>query len=399
MLRDAHVFPPQRHHDNPEALLTCTAGRRSTTSTAVVLMSSSWACSPTAGRERAFGVSREGRSPPFWCLPCTLVLPALPRPSFQAPCTPRRKTLPVDGARRLNLYCEGSGSPRWCSTEAPAAEMMVWRHVQAEIAKFTRVCAYDRAGLGFSDAAHAPVRRQEHGRRPAPACVCPERYSCPSSMSAIRSPVSSLSTTSRPIRTTSLARSWSIPPSPARSKRCRRRRRPRAATPSSTRWSTGSTPCAPASISRGRAHCRSRKRRKRAHASTRARRPDGTRPRRRTTSFCALWRRPRPSRASGRRNSRRWRISLRARVNAAWTQPNSTPSTRLSATSRSPSSRRSAAAPEQIAAWRAGHDRIAALSSRGDNTTVAGAGHFIQIDQPRAVIDAVRRVVAVVRLR
>ncbi len=34
--------------------------------------------------------------------------------------------------------------------------MATWRHVQAEIAKVTRVCAYDRAGLGFSDAAARP---------------------------------------------------------------------------------------------------------------------------------------------------------------------------------------------------------------------------------------------------
>ena len=51
------------------------------------------------------------------------------------------------------------------------------------------------------------------------------------------------------------------------------------------------------------------------------------------------------------------------------------------------------------AAWRAGHDRIAALSTRGDNTIVPGARHYVQIDRPQAVIDAVRRVVAVVRLK
>ncbi len=54
---------------------------------------------------------------------------------------------------------------------------------------------------------------------------------------------------------------------------------------------------------------------------------------------------------------------------------------------------------EMEAVWRAGHDRIAALSSRGDNTIVPGARLYVQIDRPAAVIDAVRRVVAVVRLK
>ena len=34
--------------------------------------------------------------------------------------------------------------------------MVTWRFVQAEIASFTRVCAYDRAGLGFSDVGQRP---------------------------------------------------------------------------------------------------------------------------------------------------------------------------------------------------------------------------------------------------
>jgi len=48
-------------------------------------------------------------------------------------------------------------------------------------------------------------------------------------------------------------------------------------------------------------------------------------------------------------------------------------------------------------AWREGHDRIAALSTRGRNTIIANAGHTIQVDQPRAVIAAVRSVVEAAR--
>jgi hypothetical protein len=50
-------------------------------------------------------------------------------------------------------------------------------------------------------------------------------------------------------------------------------------------------------------------------------------------------------------------------------------------------------------AWGEGHDRLAALSSRGSNTVVPGSGHYIQFDQPQAVIDAVMRGIAQIRGR
>ena len=62
----------------------------------------------------------------------------------------------IDGARRLNLYCVGSGSPTVLLDAGSGNSIATWRHVQADVALFTRVCAYDRAGLGFSDAATRP---------------------------------------------------------------------------------------------------------------------------------------------------------------------------------------------------------------------------------------------------
>ena len=47
--------------------------------------------------------------------------------------------------------------------------------------------------------------------------------------------------------------------------------------------------------------------------------------------------------------------------------------------------------------WMQGHDDIAVLSSRGQNRVVPGSGHFIQFERPQAVIDAVDEVVAQVR--
>ena len=44
--------------------------------------------------------------------------------------------------------------------------------------------------------------------------------------------------------------------------------------------------------------------------------------------------------------------------------------------------------------WKAGHDALAARSTRGRSTIVSNTGHFIQLDQPQAVIDAIKGVVA-----
>jgi len=51
------------------------------------------------------------------------------------------------------------------------------------------------------------------------------------------------------------------------------------------------------------------------------------------------------------------------------------------------------------ALWRHGHDQLAARTSRGRSVTVRGAGHYIQQDQPQAVIDAIREVVDEVRAK
>jgi pimeloyl-ACP methyl ester carboxylesterase len=47
--------------------------------------------------------------------------------------------------------------------------------------------------------------------------------------------------------------------------------------------------------------------------------------------------------------------------------------------------------------WKAGHDRLAARSTRGRSIVVSQAGHSIQLDQPQQVIDAIRTVVSEVR--
>lgn len=55
------------------------------------------------------------------------------------------------GGRKLNLYCQGTGTPP-VIFEAGLGEVgFAWSLVQAGAAKFTRACWYDRAGYGWSD--------------------------------------------------------------------------------------------------------------------------------------------------------------------------------------------------------------------------------------------------------
>ncbi|HWU55168.1 MAG TPA: alpha/beta hydrolase [Rhizomicrobium sp.] len=61
------------------------------------------------------------------------------------------KMVTVDGTRRINLSCLGSGSPTVLFDAGSSDSTLSWALVQGEVAKLTRACAYDRAGIGFSD--------------------------------------------------------------------------------------------------------------------------------------------------------------------------------------------------------------------------------------------------------
>jgi pimeloyl-ACP methyl ester carboxylesterase len=58
--------------------------------------------------------------------------------------------------RRLNLYCLGRGSPVVILDGGLGNDITAWREIQAPLARKTRVCAYDRAGNGFSDPGPIP---------------------------------------------------------------------------------------------------------------------------------------------------------------------------------------------------------------------------------------------------
>jgi pimeloyl-ACP methyl ester carboxylesterase len=60
------------------------------------------------------------------------------------------------GGRRLNLVCMGSGSQTVLFEAGGSDWSLIWSLVQPETAKRFRACAYDRAGLGYSDPAPLP---------------------------------------------------------------------------------------------------------------------------------------------------------------------------------------------------------------------------------------------------
>ena len=60
------------------------------------------------------------------------------------------------GGRRLNVICTGTGSPTVILEAGLIADSAAWRLVQPAISRTTKVCSYDRAGLGFSDPAGPP---------------------------------------------------------------------------------------------------------------------------------------------------------------------------------------------------------------------------------------------------
>jgi pimeloyl-ACP methyl ester carboxylesterase len=59
------------------------------------------------------------------------------------------------GDRKLHLNCTGKGSPAVVLVAGGGAYSIDWALVQPRVAEITRVCSYDRAGLGWSDSGPA----------------------------------------------------------------------------------------------------------------------------------------------------------------------------------------------------------------------------------------------------
>jgi pimeloyl-ACP methyl ester carboxylesterase len=68
---------------------------------------------------------------------------------------PPGRLVDVDG-RRLHIWCTGSGAPSVILETGLGGTTVDWGFVQPAVAQFTRVCSYDRAGMGYSNPGPTP---------------------------------------------------------------------------------------------------------------------------------------------------------------------------------------------------------------------------------------------------
>ncbi len=65
------------------------------------------------------------------------------------------------GGYKMHIDCSGQGSPAVILDSGLGDSYITWEKVQPKIAEFTRVCSYDRAGLGYSDSSPRPRTSQD----------------------------------------------------------------------------------------------------------------------------------------------------------------------------------------------------------------------------------------------
>jgi len=68
------------------------------------------------------------------------------------------------GGYRLHINCTGEGSPTVVIESGWGDSSASWGWVQPEVAKTTRVCTYDRAGMGWSEASPQPRTAREYAK-------------------------------------------------------------------------------------------------------------------------------------------------------------------------------------------------------------------------------------------
>jgi pimeloyl-ACP methyl ester carboxylesterase len=102
-----------------------------------------------------------GKGPDLSTWSVTLTVQAPPwdssaaRAKMRAVIPPPGRLVEVEG-HRLHLVCVGQGSPTVVLEAGMSDAFAVWARVQPALSETTRVCSYDRAGIGYSDPGPPP---------------------------------------------------------------------------------------------------------------------------------------------------------------------------------------------------------------------------------------------------
>jgi pimeloyl-ACP methyl ester carboxylesterase len=86
-----------------------------------------------------------------------LILLVAPIAAMSAPQSPGR-LVDVGGGVGINMhiYCTGEGSPTVVLNAGANGGTMSWAKVQEQVSNHTKVCSYDRAGMGWSEEGPKP---------------------------------------------------------------------------------------------------------------------------------------------------------------------------------------------------------------------------------------------------
>jgi pimeloyl-ACP methyl ester carboxylesterase len=88
--------------------------------------------------------------------PVTLAHGKAKAPAIGGPYSRPQQLVRLADGREMNLYCLGQGAPTVILEYGAGGTSADWSDVHAKLAETTHVCAYDRAGHGFSDPGPMP---------------------------------------------------------------------------------------------------------------------------------------------------------------------------------------------------------------------------------------------------
>jgi len=77
---------------------------------------------------------------------------------------PPGRLVEVEG-KRMHLFCQGRGSPTVVVEQGIGVQSLAWAPLNERMSAITTVCAYDRAGMGYSDPLDHPTSKVEVTRR------------------------------------------------------------------------------------------------------------------------------------------------------------------------------------------------------------------------------------------